>query len=229
MTQQQHGGDDDTTEAKIQEALREALKNPESTAFSRLKYMARPARTREELTEFINGLFITAATGKDAGDYREMERFLLEWEDRMEAMLFANAPVPKGLASTPWAPVNKPVSGMRVALLNTGGIYVDGDMPFEPRADSSFRELPRTLRQDQVRVSHGGYDYSGVLEDVNCVLPVERFRELERQGVIGVLHETMYSFMGLIPDPAQLSAKTAPEVARRLKAAGVDAAFLAST
>jgi hypothetical protein len=35
--------------------------------------------------------------------------------------------------------------------------------------------------------------------------------------------------MGLIPDPNELVSHTAPEAARRLREAGVDAVFLAST
>ena len=66
-------------------------------------------------------------------------------------------------------------------------------------------------------------------EDINCIFPIDRFRELEAEGVIGGLAEISYSFMGLIPDPASLINDTAPDAARRLKDAGVDAAFLAST
>ena len=68
-----------------------------------------------------------------------------------------------------------------------------------------------------------------ITEDINCIFPTDRFAELEAEGFIGKLAETSYSFMGLIPDPNELVSRTAPEAARRLREAGVDAVFLAST
>ena len=55
------------------------------------------------------------------------------------------------------------------------------------------------------------------------------FRDLEREGVIGQLADTNYSFMGFIQRPDLLSTETAPEMARQLKADGVDAVLLTST
>jgi hypothetical protein len=52
------------------------------------------------------------------------------------------------------------------------------------------------------------------------------FHHLAQQGIIGRLHPWTYSFMGYLPEPRQLIAETAPEVARRLQAEGVDAALL---
>ena len=47
--------------------------------------------------------------------------------------------------------------------------------------------------------------------------------------MIGELAEDNYSFMGFIQRPDLLMTETAPEVARRLKADGVQAAVLTST
>ena len=61
------------------------------------------------------------------------------------------------------------------------------------------------------------------------MFPLDRFIELEREGVIGELAEDNYSFMGFIQRPDLLMTETAPEVARRLKADGVQAVVLTST
>ena len=57
------------------------------------------------------------------------------------------------------------------------------------------------------------------------VFPIDRMRELARDGVIGSLADYHYSFMGAGIDPYALE-PTARQVAGRLKADGVDAVFL---
>ncbi len=76
---------------------------------------------------------------------------------------------------------------------------------------------------------HLHYDLSGPKEDRNCVFPIDRAEELVKDGVIGSLADTYYSFMGFIQEPEILAKETAPEVARLLKADGVDAVVLTAT
>ena len=90
-------------------------------------------------------------------------------------------------------------------------------------------EVPRDAPASTFRIWHPGYDTGPATQDVNCIFPIDRFKDLEREGMVGGLAETNLSFMGLIPDPSVLTAETAPAAARRLKRAGVDAVFLAST
>jgi hypothetical protein len=68
-----------------------------------------------------------------------------------------------------------------------------------------------------------------VLEDVNILLPIHRFQELAAQDEIGGLAEHAYSFMGyqgFPPDTSAWEQTYGPQVAGRLKAEGVDCAFL---
>ena len=46
------------------------------------------------------------------------------------------------------------------------------------------------------------HDRSGFQEDINVVFPIDRFKELESEGVIGRLADVNYSFMGggMLPD-----------------------------
>ena len=62
--------------------------------------------------------------------------------------------------------------------------------------------------------------------DLNVALPLDHFLRLAEQGAIGRLYPWMYSFMGYLPQSRQLVTETAPAVARRLAADGVDAVFL---
>jgi D-proline reductase (dithiol) PrdB len=130
----------------------------------------------------------------------------------------------------PWAPLSKPVSQCTVALVTTAGMHVRGDHPFTG-GDQTFRAIPSGTPPKDILLSHTsiGFDRSGVLRDLNLVLPVERLRELATVGKIGGLGPTWYSFLGAQRKYDILTAESGPEVGRRLKAEGVDAVLLTGT
>ncbi len=147
---------------------------------------------------------------------------------------FANMPV-ETPSSTPWAPLAKPLSEAKIALVTTAGINARGlEPPFnyererrKPNwGDPSFRVLPRDLRQDQVQTGHLHINNEDIDRDFNVAIPIGRALELEAGGVIGAVAETNYSFMGYQPDTREWSGTYAPEVARRMTAEGVDAVLL---
>ena len=78
-------------------------------------------------------------------------------------------------------------------------------------------------------MAHLHINAADLLADVNIVLPVQRFLELEAAGKIGSLAPSHYSFMGYQPDNSEWEKRYAPEVAARMKDEGVDAAFLTPT
>ena len=61
---------------------------------------------------------------------------------------------------------------------------------------------------------------------MNVLFPVDRVRELQSEGIIGEVAPTHYSFAGFIQEPTHLVDVTAPEVARQLRDAQVDAVLL---
>ena len=88
-------------------------------------------------------------------------------------------------------------------------------------ARSTWTRLP-----DRLCIAHAHYDHHHVAQDPDIALPIAHFRELAEQGRHRPAYPWAYSFMGYLPEPHQLIAETAPLVARRLRADGVDAAFL---
>lgn len=70
------------------------------------------------------------------------------------------------------------------------------------------------------------FDHSGVQTDKNLALPIDRFRELVEQKIIGSLNHRHFSFMGSIINPRRLIDKTAPQVAKLFKKDEIDAVFL---
>ncbi len=63
-------------------------------------------------------------------------------------------------------------------------------------------------------------------QDLNCLFPLGRLLELERNGEIGRSAERHYSFMGYILQPSFLLGASTPEMIRRLKVDAVDAVLL---
>jgi D-proline reductase (dithiol) PrdB len=193
------------------------------TPLSRLNFL-RGVATEEELADLLGQLLIEAAVGKHTGRWTELVAFIEEWEDRTLARLAANATFPD-TQSIPWTPMRKPLREARIALMTSGGLYLEGQEPFVTTNDPTYREIPRGTRQQQIQVSHRGYDVQGPLEDMNCLLPLARLADLEAEGIVGSLAETNYSFNGSVPDLMQLQ-EWPHAVAAKMRQEEVDAVLL---
>lgn len=138
----------------------------------------------------------------------------------------------------PWTPLKKPLARARFALVTSGGLYHrEREQPFdvarerqEPTwGDPSFRTLPTDMVQPELGFSHLHLYGPDILQDMNILLPIHRFRELAVEGVIGSLAPNAYSFMGYQgypPDTKEWQARYGPEVAERMADEEVDCVFL---
>ena len=134
----------------------------------------------------------------------------------------------------PWTPLAKPLSDCTVALVSSAGIALKTDRPFDQEGvrqnpwwgDPSYRVLPRTATAHDVGVYHLHIDPSFALQDLNCLLPLQRLLELEEAKVIGrsALHH--YSFMGYILEPKTLLEESVPAIIRHLRDDQVDVVVL---
>ena len=130
--------------------------------------------------------------------------------------------------TAPFTPFEKNLGECRVSLLSTGGFYIRGKQkPFDPtKNDLTFREIPKDIDVRELAISHNNYDHADAERDVNCVFPIERFRELEKEGYIGELSPVNYTIMGRIFRLTALKNELAPQILSRLKAHHVDVFFL---
>ena len=69
------------------------------------------------------------------------------------------------------------------------------------------------------------FDRTGFQQDVNVVFPLDRLREMEREGEIGAIANSHYAFNGAGQLPTAFEA-TGRQVGRMLKEVGVNAALL---
>ncbi|MCB0040088.1 MAG: glycine/betaine/sarcosine/D-proline family reductase selenoprotein B [Caldilinea sp.] len=133
--------------------------------------------------------------------------------------------------SIPFAPFAGPLRTARAALITTGGIHLPSQPPFDmedPDGDAAYREIPGDIDPQSITITHKYYDHRDADADLNVIFPLAHFRDLVAQSVIGGLGPRHFGFMGHI-DAGQveiLRRRTAPEVAAKLRADGVDFAFL---
>lgn len=131
--------------------------------------------------------------------------------------------------STPWTPLDKDLGKMRLALISAAGIAMDNQDPFDPWAVNglTFREIPTDTPFENLKLNHNYFDHRDAVEDLNCVFPVQRLKELEAEGHIGSLAPTAITLgMGRLYKRTALQQETVPEIVELLKREGANAALL---
>jgi D-proline reductase (dithiol) PrdB len=154
--------------------------------------------------------------------YTRFPWLMRQWARKAEFMEFR---------SSPWTPLVRDLDDCRVALITTGGVHLNTQPPFDmddPDGDPSFREIPRDVDRGELTITHNYYDHRDADADVNVVLPLDRLKELEAERFVGSVALRAYAFMGHIVGrhiPTLIN-ETAPTVASKLRADGVNIAFL---
>ena len=130
-------------------------------------------------------------------------------------------------------PAVKDLAHTKVALVTSGGIVPKGNPDHIESSSASHYgeyslEVIMDLTPETFETAHGGYDPVYANEDADRVLPVDVMRDLEKEGIIGSLHNKFYTTVG--NGTAVASAKAfAAEYAQKLVADGVGAVILTST
>jgi glycine/betaine/sarcosine/D-proline reductase family selenoprotein B len=157
-----------------------------------------------------------------------VEESLLDWQAGKEKEAVKKYPLIIS-DDVPWTHYKGQPSEQTFALVTSGGLYLkDSQQPFDTESihgDPSYREIPKTVRQEELDIAHTHYDNSLAKEDINIIFPIHRFLELEAEGIIGKVTDTHYSF-SYVNDAVTLVSETVPELISKVKAAGVDVLFL---
>lgn len=127
----------------------------------------------------------------------------------------------------PFVSFDKPVQEAVIALVTTAGVHLKTQEVFEVEAgDPSVRFIPSDCSEDDLMISHTHFDRTDADEDVNCVFPLSRLKELAIDGTIGAVAPTHYGLMGYIPNTKPLIEETIPKMIAQLQAEKVDAVIL---
>lgn len=161
--------------------------------------------------------------------------------ERMRDMLIAKLngepfqtelPIPK-IDRVPIAPAIKDLSKATIALVNTGGI-VPVDNPDRIQSASATRwgryniEGCDALKGGEYKTVHAGFDPAAADANPNVITPIDALRALEKEGVIGRLHNYFYTTVGTGTTESE-AARMAREIVPYLQEDHVDGVIMVST
>ena len=127
--------------------------------------------------------------------------------------------------TAPLTRLDKPLKDCRVSLLTSGGVSHCSMPGFDADARNDHRL--DTVSQDfdikDFNINDSYYNHDDADQDLNCVFPVERLREMVAGGEIGSLSPRLWSgFMGRIYNRTKVIEESAPAFVEKLKEDGVD-------
>ena len=156
----------------------------------------------------------------------------VRYVDRLNARYAAQGFPPYRWTVNEGAPLcspRRPIAESRVTLLTSGGVSRACDAAWDPDARNDFRldEVPADTVSSAFQVHDSYYAVESAREDINCVFPIDRLRELADRGAIGSVSPRLWSgFMGRIYKRTELREEVAPAWAEELRLDDVDLAIL---
>lgn len=119
----------------------------------------------------------------------------------------------------------KPLAEARVAMLTSGGVAHCSMPEWDAFARNDFRldEVDPAAAACDFTVNDSYYDTTDAGEDINCVFPIDRMRELAADGMIGSVAPRHWSgFMGRIYSRSKVLNESGPALAEELHNDDVD-------
>ena len=127
--------------------------------------------------------------------------------------------------TAPLARLQKALDQCRVTLLTSGGVSHCTMPNFNPDARNDHRldELTRDVSSSDFEINDSYYDHRDAEQDLNCVFPIDRLRELAKQNEIGSIAPRFWSgFMGRIYNRTKVIEESAPAFVEKLREDAVD-------
>jgi D-proline reductase (dithiol) PrdA len=137
----------------------------------------------------------------------------------------SEVPVPAIQPAT-LAPLGVPLRQARVALITASGATVRGQQPFDRSGDHSFREIAANTPIDSLEFVAGSYDHAEVNSDPNCMLPLDRLRDLVEAGEVGGQTAAHFGFQGGGGEAELIRTHLAPPLLARLRDLGAEGVLL---
>jgi len=134
----------------------------------------------------------------------------------------------------PWTPMSKPLSKVTIALVTSAGISLKSDPPFDMErekrepiwGDKSFRIIPKGTTEKDIDVNHLHINTTYIKQDINVILPLARMAEFEKEGIIGRLAPSAYSFYGFQWQNNDFLREAIVPISKKMKLEGVEAILL---
>jgi len=121
------------------------------------------------------------------------------------------------------------LASSRLMLISSAGGYLRGEQePFAATnllGDYTIRVFATNTPFERIAYAHDHYDHAAVDSDPQVLLPLEHLRQMNAQGEIGDLTQTV-SFMGYLPDISRLLDETIPAILKVAHAEKAQGALL---
>ena len=134
---------------------------------------------------------------------------------------WAHNPEPSAIVA-----LDKPLSECKVALIASGGVYKVGQVAFTHKDDLSFRAVPNTTENADLRVTHFAFDQTKARNDPGVVFPLAALRALVNDGTIGSLTSHALTFMGGIYSQRKLKETLLPALVDQVQEMEADIVLL---
>jgi hypothetical protein len=115
----------------------------------------------------------------------------------------------------PYTPFQGRLEDVAVCLVSTASVRTKDDTPFELDGDTTWRVIPGEIEAKDLRYDDAHYDHACVDQDMNCVFPIDRVRELAREGRVAGLTERHFS-LGYSQALRELRERTIPALVREV-------------
>jgi D-proline reductase (dithiol) PrdB len=92
--------------------------------------------------------------------------------------------------------------------------------------DRSFRRIPKGTTENDIDVNHLHINTKWIKQDINVMLPLQRMAEFEKEGIIGRLAPTAYSFYGFQWENTDFLREAIEPISIGMKEEGVEAVLL---
>jgi D-proline reductase (dithiol) PrdB len=134
--------------------------------------------------------------------------------------------MPMSRRCIPYTPHTRELSQTTFALVSTAGVHLRDQEPYKVDGDNTWRLIPGDVQASQLMVTHDHYDHHDADQDINCIFPIDRLRELAAAGVIGGVSDKHLGFMGYSQHLRDLYERAAPEMAKIIERSKADAVLL---
>lgn len=126
----------------------------------------------------------------------------------------------------PYTPRTRELSETIFALVTTAGVHLRDQQPFDAAGDNTWRVIPGDVEVEQLMVTHDHYDHHDADQDLNCIFPIERLRELAAEHVIAGVSDKHLGFMGFTQNFRDLYERAAPDMAKFMLRSQADGVIL---
>jgi D-proline reductase (dithiol) PrdB len=92
--------------------------------------------------------------------------------------------------------------------------------------DRSFRIIPKGKTEKDIDVNHLHINTTYIKQDINVILPLARMAEFEKEGIIGRLAPSAYSFYGFQWRNNDFLKEAIEPISKKMKLEGVEAVLL---